>query len=100
MISIMIALESRDLELLKQILAKYPYRFYAYGSRVKNTHKKFSDLDLCIMEDIDPTSLEEIKLELEDSDITIKIDLKSWQQGMNDDFRSLIKNDLVAFKMD
>ena len=94
----MIAITSGDLELLKQILAKYPYKFYAYGSRVKDTYKKFSDLDLCIIEDIDLFRLENIKEELSNSDLTIKIDLQRWQD-INNDFRSLIKNDLVLLKL-
>ncbi|CAI2163584.1 2059_t:CDS:10 [Funneliformis geosporum] len=36
-----------DLKILKQVLSKYPYHFYAYGSRVKGTARKYSDLDLC-----------------------------------------------------
>lgn len=46
----MINLEQKDFLLLKSILKKYPYTFQAYGSRVKGSHRKFSDLDLCVME--------------------------------------------------
>lgn len=31
----MIQLEAKDYQTLKQILSKFPYQFYAYGSRVK-----------------------------------------------------------------
>ncbi|WP_341748839.1 nucleotidyltransferase domain-containing protein [Candidatus Tisiphia endosymbiont of Sialis lutaria] len=38
-------------------LKKYPYIFKAYGSRVKGRHRKFSDLDLCIMEAVSDQQL-------------------------------------------
>ena len=94
----MLALELQDLKIIGQIIAKYPYEFYAYGYRVKNTHKKFSDLDLCIMENINLSLLENIKEEFIDSDITIKIDLKRWQD-LSDDFKSLIQDDLMLLKL-
>ncbi|KLL01846.1 MAG: hypothetical protein MRERC_7c074 [Mycoplasmataceae bacterium RC_NB112A] len=65
----MIEMESKDLRLLKQILPKYPYQFYAYGSRVKGTAREFSDLDLCYQEDIPSEIIYQIKEELEKSDL-------------------------------
>ncbi|WP_341756701.1 MULTISPECIES: nucleotidyltransferase domain-containing protein [unclassified Candidatus Tisiphia] len=56
----MINLEQKDFLLLKSILKKYPYTFQAYGSRVKGSHRKFSDLDLCIMEVVDDQQLFEL----------------------------------------
>jgi uncharacterized protein len=48
----MLQMEIRHQEILRSILAKYPYKFYAYGSRVKNQAKEYSDLDLCYKEEI------------------------------------------------
>ena len=45
-------IEKKHLEIVPQILRKYPYQFYAYGSRVKGKSKKYSDLDLCYREEI------------------------------------------------
>ncbi|WP_316353045.1 nucleotidyltransferase family protein [Candidatus Trichorickettsia mobilis] len=92
----MIYLDPEDLMILKSILQKYPYTFYAYGSRVKGTHRKFSDLDLCIIEDVDDrAAIFELKEELEESNLSIKVDIKRYWHDMNDDFRSLIQKDLV-----
>jgi predicted nucleotidyltransferase len=44
----MIFLEKKHFEIIKNILDNYPYDFYVFGSRVKGTHRKLSDLDLCI----------------------------------------------------
>ena len=48
----MLQIETRHLEIINSILSKYPYNFYAYGSRVKGTSRKYSDLDLCYREEI------------------------------------------------
>lgn len=95
----MIYLNSEDLKLLKNIIQKYPYKFYAYGSRVKGTHKKFSDLDLCIIEDVDYTKIVDLREELGNSDLAIKVDIKRWNDDMNEDFRKLILNDLILLKI-
>lgn len=94
----MIQLDKQDLLILRTILSKYPYKFYAYGSRVKGNHKKFSDLDLCIMDDINHEVLLEIRKILDESDISIHIDIKRWNIDMNEDFRSLIKKDIILFE--
>ena len=39
-------------KIIENLLEKYPYTFYAFGSRAKKTSKKFSDLDLCYLEKI------------------------------------------------
>lgn len=94
----MVQIKKQDLLILRSILKKYPYKFYAYGSRVKGKAKKFSDLDLCIMDNINYEVLFEIKEVLDESDVSIHIDIKRWNIDMNEDFRSLIKNDLVLFE--
>ncbi|MDD9335150.1 MAG: nucleotidyltransferase domain-containing protein [Rickettsiaceae bacterium] len=94
----MINLEQKDFLLLKSILKKYPYTFQAYGSRVKGSHRKFSDLDLCVMELISDEELLNLQEELEESNLPIKVDVKRWLVDMNEDFRSLIENDLIPLE--
>ena len=95
----MIALEKTDFFLLKSILKKYPYKFYAYGSRVKGKYRKFSDLDLCIMEAISEDELESLREDLEESDLAIKVDVKRWSIDMDKDFQALIKPDLERIEI-
>lgn len=64
---------------------------------LKVMQKKFSDLDLCIMDNINYEVLLEIREALDESDISIHIDIKRWNIDMNEHFRSLIKNDLILF---
>jgi uncharacterized protein len=70
-------MEKEDHDILKSILQKYPYKFYAYGSRVKGTAKKYSDLDLCYQDDIAGYEVEEIKEQLEKSDLSFVVELVS-----------------------
>jgi len=90
-----IKMEEKDFQLLKKILDKYPYQFYAYGSRVKGTARKFSDLDLCYQEDIPSEVIYQIKGELEESNLPFFVELVNWKQ-MRPEFQELIGKDLTA----
>jgi len=91
----MIQIEPQDYQVLQKILSKYPYRFYAYGSRAKGTARKFSDLDLCYQEEIPWEVICQIKGELEESDLPFFVELVNWKH-MRPKFQELIKQDLVA----
>jgi len=91
----MLQIESRDHQILKQILSKYPYKFYAYGSRAKGTARKFSDLDLCYQEDIPDPTISQIQAELEESDLSFVVELVSWKL-MRVTFREIVKKDLIV----
>lgn len=95
----MIHLNPKDHKIIQDILHKYPYQFYAYGSRVQGAHKKFSDLDICIMDDISDLDMFYIKDDFEASNLPFKIDLKRWSD-MSKDFQSIIQPDLVLLKGD
>jgi predicted nucleotidyltransferase len=60
---------------LQKILHKYPYTFYAYGSRAKGIARKFSDLDLCYQEEIPLNTLSHLEADLEESDLPIMFEL-------------------------
>jgi len=68
-------LEARHYQIVHQILSKYPYRFYAYGSRAKKTARKFSDLDLCYQEEIPLSVISQLREELEESNLPFAVDL-------------------------
>ena len=68
-------ISNQDKKILAQILNKYPYSFYAYGSRVKGTAKKYSDLDLCYRDDIPDEVIYHVKEELEESDLPFIVEL-------------------------
>lgn len=90
----MIHLEARHRAIIQTILAKYPYIFYAFGSRVQGTHKPFSDLDLCVLEDIPITIKCQLEGEFEESNLPFKVDIIEWNK-ISEDFKALIKNQLT-----
>jgi predicted nucleotidyltransferase len=87
-------MENRHWTIVQQILSKYPYQFYAYGSRVKGQARKYSDLDLCFYKEIPWNVLSHIQEDLENSNLPFKVDLVFWG-WMSAEFQGLIKFDLV-----
>lgn len=94
----MISIDPEDYAILKGILKKYPLTIYAYGSRTKEKHKKFSDLDLCVFDDtyqkLDIFNLQD---DLKESNLPFTVDVAPWSM-MNKDFQGLIKNDLTLIQ--
>ena len=56
-------------------LDKYGCRAYVFGSRARNDHQMYSDLDILIEGPLPKTTLSKIQQDLEDSNLTIKVDL-------------------------
>jgi len=73
----MLQLEIRHQKIVRKILGKYPYKFYAYGSRVKGTARQLSDLDLCYQEDIPDAVAFQIEEEFKESDLPFMVELVS-----------------------
>ena len=90
----MLQLEERHQKIIHQIFSKYPYKFYAYGSRVKGMARKFSDLDLCYQENIPDNVAFKIEEEFKESDLPFIVELVAWKD-MKPKFRELIKKDLT-----
>lgn len=90
----MIHIEPRHLEIVKNILKKYPYTFYVYGSRSRGDQKKLSDLDLATCEEIPWQDLLKIEEAFEESDLPYTVDLINLNK-ISSHFFDLIKKDLV-----
>ncbi len=87
---------NKEENIIKDILNKYPYEFYYYGSRVKGDYKTGSDLDILIKNDteIEQKILDEINTKFNESLIPYKVNF-SVENNMTKDFYKLIENDLV-----
>jgi uncharacterized protein len=92
-----IYMEPRHLAIVKAILAKYPYTFYAFGSRVKNTQRVLSDLDICFMELIPLNVRAHIDEDFEESNLPFKVDVIDWNSASKE-FKDAIKPDLVLIQ--
>lgn len=90
----MLQLEKKHLQIICQILSKYPYKFYAYGSRTKGTARKLSDLDICYQENIPDSKIFLIEDEFKESDLPFMVELVAWKD-MKPNFREMVKKDLT-----
>ena len=89
-------MENRHLDIVKTILKKYPYTFYAFGSRVRGKEKKLSDLDVCFIEDIPGHIISHIEEDFENSDLPYKVDIVNWHV-CDESFQNLIRKDLCSY---
>lgn len=90
-------LSPKHLAIVQAILRKYPYTFYAYGSRTKDKYRPSSDLDICFREPIPLSVQGQIKEDFDESDLPFAVDLCDYNL-MSEDFRKLIANDLVVLQ--
>lgn len=67
-------------------------RVWAYGSRVKRTARKFSDLDLAVEagQPLDLRTLAVLEQDLSDSDLPFKVDVGNLS-AMSPAFRALVE---------
>jgi len=68
-------LEEKHHKIIQQILDKYPYNFYAYGSRVKGTARKYSDLDICYQEEVPLSIISQIREQFTESNLPFEVEL-------------------------
>lgn len=97
----MIQLSVAHQQIVRKILSDQlkDHRVYFFGSRVKNSANKYSDLDICL--DGPSLSFSEIsalKDAFSESDLPYFVDIVQ-KQSMDDSFYSLVKEDLVAFEI-
>ena len=93
-----IALRSQDLSILRDIFKKYftsSVDIWAFGSRVKQSARQYSDLDLLIDYQHQPLPhrlLTQILSDLEESDLPFRVDIVDWN-AINNSFRTQISQD-------
>lgn len=86
----------KEESIIQKILAKYPYEFYYYGSRVKGDFTESSDLDILIESatEIKQSDIENLEKEFNESLIPYRVNF-SRRDRMEDYFYELIKDNLV-----
>ncbi|WNE41918.1 MAG: hypothetical protein AD073_000253 [Mycoplasmataceae bacterium] len=93
----MIQIKNNHLTIINNIINKYPYDFYAFGSRTKGFARDYSDLDLCYKEYIPIITIGMIQEDFENSNLPFKVDLVNWN-WISKDFQKLIIKDLKSMK--
>lgn len=91
-----IQMDEPHYKIAKNILNNYNVKAMVFGSRSKNTAKKFSDLDLVILEPLEKRLFICIKNDFEESNLPYKVDLILWNE-LDQSFQNHIKNDLIDF---
>lgn len=87
-------MKDQYLRIVTSILSKYPYSFYAFGSRVKGNPKPFSDLDLCFFDSIPWNIRSHIDEDFEESDLPFTVDVIDWN-SCDAEFQNKIRSDLL-----
>lgn len=62
---------------------------FIFGSRVKGTAAKYSDLDICLKDDISPYEYELLKEKFENSDLPFTVDIVEYNRVSNS-FKKII----------
>ena len=91
----MISIEPKHLEIIKEILQPHSYNFYLFGSRVTENFKKLSDVDLFYKEEIPIQILLKIEEDFEESDLPYKVDLVNYQQ-CDPEFQKIMLNNCIC----
>lgn len=89
----MIDLDENIMNEVRRILRDHisGYEVRAYGSRVRGKSRKFSDLDLAVVDEkeIDSQKIEDLKEAFAVSDLPIMVDVLDWH-SISDEFREVI----------
>ena len=92
-LSASLRLAPAHLVMVQAILADHlpQARVLAFGSRASGTPRKYSDLDLAIIqpEPLTLRTISRLKIAFEDSDLPICVDLVDWNQA-DSDFKAMV----------
>ena len=91
-------IEEKHLKIVQDILRKYPYNFYVFGSRIKGNATKYSDLDLAYDIQIPNQELVKIETSFSESDLPYKVDIIDLN-NINLSFRNIISKDLQSLEL-
>lgn len=87
------------LQIVKNILQTHvpDHQVWIFGSRVKQTAKHFSDLDICIkgQKQLTFSILAHLRDDFSESNLPYKVDVVDWYD-MNETFRRIVGRDKVS----
>ena len=86
------------MDLILEILAPIK-AIWVFGSRAKGTARSFSDIDICLQNDlqIPDSELAQYRIEFQESNLPYKVDLVDFHD-VDDDFRKLIMSTAVRIR--
>ncbi|MBU0456361.1 MAG: nucleotidyltransferase domain-containing protein [Pseudomonadota bacterium] len=97
----MIEISPKNLETVKKILKQYVqnYKVVAFGSRVSQTAKSYSDLDLAIIgkKRISSVVLFHLKSAFQESDLPFRVDILDWHT-ISEPFKNIISEKHIVLQ--
>ncbi|OOH87716.1 DNA polymerase beta subunit [Pasteurellaceae bacterium 15-036681] len=94
-------ISDQELAIVKTVLQQYATNIpvWAYGSRVKGTAKRYSDLDLALITKEPLTFLQLAKLEnaFSDSELEWKVDILDWASA-SDEFKQIVLQNYIELQ--
>ncbi|MCX6110372.1 MAG: nucleotidyltransferase domain-containing protein [Proteobacteria bacterium] len=87
-------LMAADVDLLMTQMRQLGLRGKVFGSRVRGTEKKFSDLDLCILGNVALTRIGQLQEALEASGLPIVVDVSRYED-LHTNFQALVDREGV-----
>lgn len=91
----MIYMEEKHKKIVWDILKKYPYTFYAFGSRVTGKQTKFSDLDIFVDSEVTTKDTLNLHDDFSASDLPFTVDIVE-KRYCKEDFIDRIKENFVT----
>jgi predicted nucleotidyltransferase len=97
----MIDMQPKDFETVKMILKQHvpEYKVVVFGSRAKNTAKRRSDLDLCLIGEkpLPISYIAALEEAFSSSDLDIKVDVVDWGR-IQTSFQNIIEKDALVIQ--
>ena len=95
-----VSIASAHLTLIQNLLRTHlqsPCTVWAYGSRTQGAFKRYSDLDLAIIEpeNVDVLTMAKLRMALEESDLPFKVDIVEFA-ALSDAFKEIVERDHVV----
>ncbi len=84
----------KEYKIIQNILKDYPYKFYAYGSRVRGDFSALSDLDILVKSDKFDEIISDLKYKFDQSKLPYIVNFTDYN-SIDEYFYNLIKNDLT-----
>jgi predicted nucleotidyltransferase len=96
-----IAISDAEWSIVSDILQKYlsQYSAWAFGSRVRHTHKPFSNLDIVVVNDesLSIATMAELSEAFSESDLPWKVDVIDWA-SISNNFKDHIKSNKLELQ--
>lgn len=83
-----------DLKIIHDILRSHEH-VYVFGSRVKGTYQKFSDIDICIKDPISDYEASMLEDAFTESDLPFKVDVVLYHQ-VTPEFQKRIDQEAIT----